>query len=216
MAAIEYIRVPGIEDPLKLGDWVHSALRSAINFSSAETAGDDTIFNYTVGGTTPGGGAGASGKFETNMPDTGRLPQGMEALIYFMGVVFPPVTNTTGAQSTTAFTLADARDIEAKVTWELRINASKKIFDDGAASRFPSGGGISGFSALYGQASQTERTLVTNGFPGANAKQPYAIPHHLNPLEPFDCNVNVQSALSISGSSTVRVNLEGLIKRVVG
>ena len=217
MAQIESIRVPGIDEALKLGDWVHSALRSAVNFSTGEITGDDILFNYQVGGTVSGGGAGTASKYHTNMPDTGKLPSPMEALIYFMSIVLPPSIGATTAQTGVGGTSAvgDANDIAENVTWELRIGASKKVYDDGNLDRFPGGGGIAGFSALYGQSAATDRTTVTNGVPGAGAKQPYAIPHSIGSLEVFDVQATVTTTLALAANTTVRVYLEGLIRRTI-
>ena len=194
---INTVTVAGL-GPLELGDYVHSSLRSTVQFATTQAA-TLNFFQNSIGSTMQGTASTALTSYDTNIPDQGKLPPGWQALIFFMSVYPAP-----------AIVLGDIRDIQNKALFKLILGTTDKVSDDGAAYRYPAGGGVYGVSDL------TSVENWTNGLPSSGARTPYAIPHSIKELIPFRCEVSFASALATAAVRNYQVSLEGIIRKPVG
>ena len=195
---IEYITLPGIAEPIKLGDFVHSTYFSTVNFGSTQSA--NLIYFHAQEGAAMQGLSGTQLDFyHTNMPGQAQLPKGFQALVFFLSVV-PPVDITEAIYN----------DLQAKVLFEFINGPNNKVADSGTLSHYPAGGG------LYGTTNLNAAEAWNNGFPSGGSRTPYAIPHSLDEQIQFTVVARLNAALTAPPTGTqVKVLREGVMRRTV-
>ena len=199
MSQIETVNVAGI-GKLKLGDYLHTRLRSAIRPSTTQST--ELNFYQTIPGSAiPGDTTTNLTQYDTNLKQADGLPPGWAALVYYMSVWLPATC-----------TLADAQDVNAKTLLQLVIGSTNKVLDDGHFQHFPPGSGLSLFSTASNQ------VLVNNAAPTGSARTPYALPHLISsdPKVPFRLTCTFTSALALGTRMTWYSALEGIIRQPVG
>lgn len=200
MSQVQYVNVPGV-GRVKLGDYLHKRLRSAIRPATAQTA-DLQFFKAAIGDQIAGDSTFTLTKYETNLQQRDGLPPGWAAMVYYFSVWFPQT-----------ITLANLQDIQAKALFELIIGSTDKVLDDGQLIHYATGGGISGVTT----ATATEQW--SNGVPAAGARNAYLVPHFIpsDPRVPFQVRVSFPTGAlaNTTTRSTWYSALEGIIRQPV-
>lgn len=239
---ITKFRLPGTDVEVALVDWTHRPLFSTADFQTGFTQQTTILFNYVVGDSVPGSSPAASPTFrtaslnDTNISTPGTMSSTEEMLVYSVRVeMFDlDMTDTSGD-----FTTADEKlEMEPVMRPQvlgvlhrsllLQLQISQKIYVEAGIGWF-----IPGFGPMATMTTRslagTGTALATNGLPGHNSAQSFAIPHHIGGQEKYAVIINNPSGAAIdfalseatppvddqSREVRMRVYLDGLYKRPV-
>lgn len=200
MAQVQFINVPGV-GRVKLGDYLHKRLRSAIRPATNQST-ELLFFRNSIGDAIAGDSSTNLTKYDTNLQQRDGLPPGWAAMVYYFSVWFPQT-----------MTLANMQDVQAKTLFELIIGSTDKVLDDGQMIHYATGGGISGVTT------QNATEQWSNGVPAAGARNAYLVPHFIpsDPRVPFQVRTSFPAAALAQGStrSTWYSALEGILRQPV-
>lgn len=168
MATLKKIRLPDGKE-ITLADWGAYPLRSTVelvNQNGAVAPAELRVFTYTVGQQVPITNRNAD-DLDCNNALPSQMPVDEEMLVYCMELETDP-----------RCTPATLRNIILRTMFTLSVGGIKN-YTDGPITRYPSGGGISGFTQIANE------TISSNGVPGTHAAKQLAIPVHIAGGEKF-------------------------------
>ena len=170
MATLKKIRLPDGKE-ITLADWGAYPLRSTMEFIVVGGAGainvnEVRIFTYTVGQQVPSSNRNAD-ELDCNNNLPSQMPMDEEMLVYTMQI-----------ELDSRLTPVSVRSIVQRTLFTLSVGGVKN-YTDGPITRYPAGGGISGFSVINNE------SVVSNGMPGVHAAKQLAIPVHIAGGEKF-------------------------------
>jgi hypothetical protein len=169
MATLKKIRLPDGKE-ITLADWGAYPLRTSLELVNTNGTGvapsEIRVFTYTVGQQVPTTNRNAD-ELDCNNALPSQMPVDEEMLVYTMQVEADPRCNPQTMQS-----------IVLRTLFTLSVGGIKN-YTDGPITRYPSGGGIAGFSVI------ANASVISNGVPGVHAAKQMAIPVHIGGGEKF-------------------------------
>ena len=169
MATLKKIRLPDGKE-ITLADWGAYPLRSTCELlciaGGLINVNEIRIFTYTVGQQVPTSGRPAD-ELDCNNNLPSQMPMDEEMLVYTMQI-----------ELDARLVPQSVRSIVMRTLFTLSVGGVKN-YTDGPVTRYPAGGGISGFSVI------TNESVLSNGMPGVHAAKQLAIPVHIAGGEKF-------------------------------
>jgi hypothetical protein len=169
MATLKKIKLPDGKE-ITLADWGAYPLRSTVELVNVNGIGvapaEIRVFTYTVGQQVPLTNRNAD-DLDCNNALPSQMPVDEEMLVYSMQIEADPRCNPQTLQNIVLRTLF------------MLVVGGIKNYTDGPITRYPSGGGIAGFSII------ANASVVQNGMAGVHAAKQLAIPVHIAGGEKF-------------------------------
>lgn len=169
MATLKKIRLPDGKE-ITLADWGAYPLRSTLELVNRNGTGvaetEIRLFTYTVGQQVPTTNRNAD-DLDCNNALPSQMPVDEEMLVYTMQIEADPRCNPQTLQN-----------IVLRTMFTLSVGGIKN-YTDGPITRYPSGGGLAGFSVI------NNSSVLSNGVPGVHAAKQMAIPVHIAGGEKF-------------------------------